>query len=77
MQHPDDQTYPTTGVNDLDFPEPSSFAPTEFLRCFVRQMIFPFDTGAVRRATHGSPHAPDVAEESHHGSDTRWDGDRG
>ncbi len=77
MQHPDDQTYPTTGVNDLDFPEPSSFAPTEFLRCFVRQMIFPFDTGAVRRATHGSPHAPDVAEESLHGSDTRWDGDRG
>jgi sterol desaturase/sphingolipid hydroxylase (fatty acid hydroxylase superfamily) len=63
MQHPDDQTYPTTGVNDLDFPEPSSFAPGEFVRCFVRQMLFPFDTDAVHRATHGSPHEPAAAND--------------
>lgn len=56
MQHPDDQSYPTTGVNDPDFPEPATFSPMEFGRCFVRQMVFPFDTEAVRRATHGSPH---------------------
>ena len=76
MQHPDDQTYPTTGVNDLDFPEPSTFAPTEFLRCFVRQMVFPFDTDAVRRATHGSPHAVPGTDASAASAPTGWESDR-
>ena len=55
-QHADDTSYPTTGVNDLQFPEPKSFSAAEFGRCYLRQLAFPFDAAAVHRATHGSPH---------------------
>ena len=59
-QHPDDTSYPPTGINDPYFPEPSRFKVSEFASSFVGQMLFPFDQEAVARASTGSPHdSPD------------------
>ena len=60
MQHPDDQSYPTTGVNDLEFPEPATYSPMEFGRCFVRQTAFPFRHRISSQGNTGSPHAGDA-----------------
>jgi sterol desaturase/sphingolipid hydroxylase (fatty acid hydroxylase superfamily) len=57
-QHADVTSYPTTGINDPDFPEPKTWSPGEFARSFVGQMLFPFDGAAVRRASTGSPNDP-------------------
>lgn len=56
LQHTDDTSYPTTGVNDVNFPEPSTWSPAAFARAYLAQLRFPFDEEAVRRATYGSPH---------------------
>jgi sterol desaturase/sphingolipid hydroxylase (fatty acid hydroxylase superfamily) len=55
-QHADVTSYPTTGINDRFFPEPTSWSLREFANGFVGQMLFPFDSAAVRRASVGSPH---------------------
>lgn len=65
FQHPDDTSFPETGVNNPDFPSPKSYAPTEIARCFAGQLIFPFDTAAVKVATR----APESAAEESHASD--------
>ncbi len=57
-QHSDVTTYPTTGINDPYFPEPASWSARGFARSFLGQMLFPFDTAAVKRASSGSPHTP-------------------
>ena len=64
FQHPDDQSYPPTGVNDVNFPEPKTFSGAEFARCYARQLWFPFDTDAVHRATYGSPHNDTLVDPS-------------
>jgi sterol desaturase/sphingolipid hydroxylase (fatty acid hydroxylase superfamily) len=70
MQHEDDTSYPPTGVNDVAFPEPQRLSLTEFGRCYVSQLWFPFDTAAVHRATYGSPHELPAAEfDDHHSSE--------
>ncbi len=55
-QHADDTSYPPTGINDPWFPEPGRWSPVAFARGFVGQLLFPFDSAAVRRASAGSPH---------------------
>ncbi|MDH4277187.1 MAG: sterol desaturase family protein [Acidimicrobiia bacterium] len=55
-QHPDDTSYPPTGINDPYFPEPTRFGVAEFASSFVGQMLFPFDSEAVARASTGSPY---------------------
>ena len=57
-QHSDVTSYPTTGINDQHFPEPTSVAPTDIASSFVGQMLFPLDSEAVARATKGSPNDP-------------------
>lgn len=54
-QHPDVASYPRTGINDPYHPEPTSWSPADFAKSFVGQMLFPFDTAAVKRASVGSP----------------------
>lgn len=56
LQHHDDTSYPTTGINDANFPEPDRLSVAAFSKAYVGQLRFPFDPDAVRRATHGSPH---------------------
>lgn len=56
LQHADDTSYPTTGVNDVNFPEPKTLSPKAFAAAYLAQLRFPFDEEAVKRATHGSPH---------------------
>lgn len=63
FQNADDTSYPETGLNHPEFPSPTSYAPTELMTSLVRQMRFPFDTGAVKIATR----APDAGEDK-----TRW-----
>ncbi len=55
FQHSDVTSYPTTGINDPVFPEPERWSAAEFARSFLGQLLFPFDTAAVRRASTGSP----------------------
>lgn len=55
LQHADDTSYPTTGVNDVNFPEPKTLSPKAFAAAYLAQLRFPFDEEAVKRATHGSP----------------------
>ncbi len=55
FQHADVTSYPTTGINDPVFPEPDRWSPGVFARSFLGQLLFPFDTAAVRRASTGSP----------------------
>ena len=52
-QHRDVTSYPPTGVNDDQFPEPASMSLREFARCYASQLSFPFDSQRVRRATYG------------------------
>ncbi len=52
-QHSDDSSYPATGLNDPDFPEPDSWSLRDFAVCYGRQLVFPFDADAVHRATWG------------------------
>ena len=64
-QHVDDTTYPPTGLNDPDFPEPKSLSLLGFARCYWRQLVFPFDASAVRRATFGpSPRLDNGADQT-------------
>jgi len=51
LQCSDDVTYPRTGVLGDAFPEPETFSPFEFVRCYCAQLTFPFNTRAVRQAT--------------------------
>lgn len=64
LQHADDTSFPSTGVNDVNFPEPATLSPTAFATAYVAQLRFPFDEDAVRRATYGSPHdvTPDTGD---------------
>ena len=55
FQHSDVTSYPTTGINDPYFPEPERWSAGEFAQSFVGQMLFPFDSAAVKRASVGSP----------------------
>lgn len=64
LQHPDDTSFPTTGVNDPNFPEPKTLSVREFARSYVAQLRFPFDAEAVRRATYGSPHDQQVEDDT-------------
>ena len=52
-QHADETSYPATGLNDPGFPEPAVWSLREFGQCYLRQLAFPFDADAVRRATFG------------------------
>lgn len=52
-QHKDHTAYPSTGIGDPDFPEPSRLSIGDLCSSFVGQMLFPFDRAAVRRATVG------------------------
>lgn len=67
-QHPDDTSYPPTGINDPFFPEPTRFRVSEFASCFVGQMLFPFDQEAVTRASTGSPYDDSPDGPYHSGS---------
>ncbi len=68
-QHPDVTSYPTTGINDPYFPEPTRYSLSEFAKSYVGQLLFPFDSAAVGRASVGSPNErsaskPTVTESS-------------
>lgn len=56
FQCDDDTSYPTTGINDLQFPQPKSWSFKELSSSLVGQMLYPFDRDAVRKASEGSPH---------------------
>ena len=60
MQHEDVTSYPPTGINDNNFPEPESLSPIDFAKAYIGQLRFPFDAEAVSRATAARP-----AEEQH------------
>lgn len=64
LQHPDDSSFPTTGVNDPDFPEPTTLSARDFAQSYLAQLRFPFDADAVHRATYGSPHDNHADEDS-------------
>lgn len=50
-QHPDDTSYPETGICDPAFPEPAGFTPTELVAAYLAQLRYPFDRQAVRVAS--------------------------
>lgn len=54
-QHVDDTSYPATGLNEPDFPEPDAVSLRGFAHCYARQLVFPFDASAVHRASFGPP----------------------
>ncbi len=62
FQSKDDVTYPTTGINDLRFPQPKRWSVQDLCSNLISQFLYPFDRDAVRKASEGSPH--DVASTS-------------
>lgn len=56
FQCSDDTTYPTTGINDLRFPQPKRWAISDLCSNLLGQLAYPFDRDAVRKASEGSPH---------------------
>lgn len=65
--HPNYEEYPATGVIGLDFSPPSRFAPTEWMRDFLRAFLHPFrairapDTRKVAADTKDLPVEPGSA----------------
>jgi len=43
-QHPDDVSYPPTGIGDPDFPEPRSYRPQDLLGSVTAQILYPFSS---------------------------------
>ena len=51
MQNDDVESYPITGLNDADFPEPHTWSPREFLRCLADQFTYPFRGDVIARVS--------------------------
>ncbi len=51
MQHDDVESYPITGLNDNEFPEPATWSPREFLRCLADQFTYPFKRDVIARVS--------------------------
>lgn len=51
MQHDDIDSYPVTGLNDDEFPEPTTWSPRDFLRCLADQFSYPFRSDVIARVT--------------------------
>ena len=60
FQSKDDVTYPTTGINDVRFPQPKSWRVKDLCSNLIGQFLYPFDRDAVRKASEGSPHDADI-----------------
>ncbi|MEZ5411525.1 MAG: sterol desaturase family protein [Acidimicrobiales bacterium] len=43
-QHPDDVSYPATGIGDPEYPEPRSYRPRDLLSSVTAQLLYPFST---------------------------------
>lgn len=50
-QHPDDTSYPETGIYDRAFPEPTGFSPGALAEAYLAQLRYPFNRDAVRVAS--------------------------
>lgn len=51
MQNDDVESYPITGLNDGDFPEPTTWSPRGFLRCLADQFTYPFKSDVIARVS--------------------------
>lgn len=51
MQHDDVETYPVTGLNDRDFPEPKTWSAREFVCCLADQFTYSFKGDVIARVS--------------------------
>ena len=51
MQHDDVESYPITGLNDRDFPEPTTWSPRDFVRCLADQFTYSFKGDVIARVS--------------------------